>query len=499
MQRGISEALRARLELQDALKIELDLAAGHPDLLPVSPADHAAAANPQPWLLAADAKISSGVLSEEAPIIAAAKWRLGRRPVPAIPLVERILYRSIIDLLDKGLAQQRKPRDWETFQRAPMNSGHQDGFVLILDLAHFYATLNIELLGTELIERTGEWEATQALVSFLGRLSPSVGGIPQGSRASDRVGDTFAQTLHHRLVRRGLECWQFADDYRIWAPNYSAAIRALDSFDEEARKLGLFLNERKTTIKSLQAYEESVNRPIKALTQAWEDKRSEMADVDLYSDVEIEPDEVEVLQAVARAELDAWAEKVNEFGKNYDLDPSARIDLKVVIQTLHAGEDLEALQHLPSLLQGESTHTPSICQYLTDMLATNADEAWGAAAAASQVDSLTEWQKMWLLDALALPVSGADSSRSRIRDWCREQLNTQNSVTRAQALWTCAVQGQLTVEDWHTGLDSSGPFSKERLAAASALVPELTAKSQLTDMTSVAIHDWAASEHVAQP
>jgi hypothetical protein len=41
--------------------------------------------------------MQAGVSLEQPPVIAARKWRHGRRPVAVLPLVDRVLYRGAID------------------------------------------------------------------------------------------------------------------------------------------------------------------------------------------------------------------------------------------------------------------------------------------------------------------------------------------------------------------------------------------------------------------
>jgi hypothetical protein len=41
---------------------------------------------------------------EPTPVLAASKWRFGRRPAAALPLPERVLYRAATELRSEGLA-----------------------------------------------------------------------------------------------------------------------------------------------------------------------------------------------------------------------------------------------------------------------------------------------------------------------------------------------------------------------------------------------------------
>lgn len=496
----ISGDLRSRLDLKSALAEELTTTAGTPDLLPVAVSDRAATSDAEPWLESLMAEISVGARIEQAPTIAATKWRLGRRPAAAVPLPDRVLFRALTTLLDRRLAPARKPEDFASFIAAPLKEGSPTGFVVLTDIAHYYATLDLDLLGRELIERTGEWEVTRAIVALLKGLTPRVGGLPQGSRTSDRLGDTYAETLHHRLVRRGIECWRFADDFRIRVPNYSAAVRALDDLDEESRRMGLFVNERKTRILTVERYSEMQSARASAFSDAWAEKREELTVTNPYDTSMIEPDEAEVLSGVALDELAAWSSRLDEFKRNPGMEATARIDLALVISILASSKSEEGLEHVPALLRVEPQHTPLVSRYLSDMLAEGEEQAWLAAVGAIGVDSLTEWQKLWLLDALSFDVPPQDypwEPAEELRAWTKTQLAARNEVCRLQAVWANARQGQLTREEWAEEAQGVSRFGSPTLAAASALVPDLPAAARFTSRTAVAVHDWAQNQHVA--
>lgn len=222
------------------------------DLLPPQPADAAVAADAAAGVSAIRAVALATDPSPGAPVIAARKWRHGRRPVSGVSLVDRVLYRAGVELLSPALAPARADPDFESMEKAPNQPGV--GYVVLTDLAHYYSTINVDRLARLVLTRSGEWAAVSWLREFLRQTSGGLGGLPQGSTTSDRLGDTYAQALLTQLRRRGLNAWSFADDFRIACSDYRDAVLALEVFDEEARAMALFVNERKTFTYGIEKY-----------------------------------------------------------------------------------------------------------------------------------------------------------------------------------------------------------------------------------------------------
>jgi RNA-directed DNA polymerase len=370
--------------------------------------------------------------------------------------------------------------------------------VVVTDIAHYYATMNLELLSQELVDRTGQWEVVRSIEQLLRAFSPRTGGLPQGNRTSDRLADTYTEMLGHRLTRAGIECWWYADDFRIAASDYSAAVHALDVLDRECRQMGLFINERKTRISSRARYEELQNEPATAFTQAWEDKREELSVFDPYATEAILPDDAEVIAGVALDELEAWSGRVDDFIRDPGREASARLDLGFVLALLTVGKEGAGLRHVPDLLRVEPQHTPLACKYLGGMLRQGAPEAWTAAAHAIQVDSLTDWQRLWLLDAfsLSIPDGFPWEPQSKVREWSVKMHGAANEILRTHAVWVTAQQGQLTKAHWEAAVRHATPYGQQTLAAASALVPDLPATALYTDVLSRSLHAWAKGQYV---
>lgn len=498
----INDSIRERLDLQTSIQQEAVETPDGYSLLPRTPLD--AAATDEDVAGAILAHLSATIATDHtlgsigAPVVSASKWRFGRRPAMSLTFPERVLYRSLVAALGEGLAAPRSTGDHETFIGAPIRSDARNQYVVITDIGHYYATMNLELLAQELVDRTGQWEIVRSIEQVLRAFSPRTGGLPQGNRTSDRLADTYIETLGHRLTRAGIECWWYADDFRIVASDYASAVHALDVLDNECRRMGLFINERKTWISSRARYEQLTKEPATAFTKAWEEKREELLSVDPYSAIEIAPDDAEVFAGVALDELEAWSKRVEDFIREPGLEASARLDLGSVLALLRAGKEPSGLRHIPALLRVEPQHTPQACKYLGEMLREGTDEAWAAGEQAIRVESLTDWQRLWLLDSfsLAIPDAAPWEPQDEVRDWTLKMHRAANEILRTHAVWVTGVQGQLEKSHWESAVRHATPYGQPSLAAASALVSDLSPKALYTDVLSRSLHAWTRSHYV---
>lgn len=438
----VPHKLLDRFDLGLALASEL---AFNSDLLPKQVSDRAAAAD-----FDAHEKVIRQILltedvATEAPVITAQKSRFGRRPVAALTLPQRVVYRAVVQLLDQWLVPARGATDYEDFQEAPVGSGGR--FVVITDLAHYYVTLPTPALQQEIMARSGEWQSVQWLGEFLTGLSPNGGGLPQGNNASDRLGDTYADALARRLRRRGIECWRYADDFRLVAATYSDAIESLEAFSEEARKLGLLVNDSKTWITSMSQYRSRLESPRKAFTQAWQAKRGELTFVDLYSWMEIQPEDAEVMKGVALDELESWAKVADSLKTNRSERQEERLDLARVMSVLTAAKAVEALTHVPKLLVVEPQLASRIARYLDSLIDDHQEAVLETLSSAVSDSALTEWQATWLVDLLSRDLGGGPSATT-LKAWTTEKFRGGREVLRAFAGWSSAAQGVMSGGQW---------------------------------------------------
>jgi Reverse transcriptase (RNA-dependent DNA polymerase) len=496
--READPTLLARMDIRSALDTETS--GPRRDLLPVQVGDLAARTKLDEVAAIIDTRAREGrVATEPAPVLAASKWRHGRRPAAALALPERVMYRAAASLLDEGLAAERDKNDHAAMVNAPVENG--DNFVIITDLANYYSSVQIDRLADVLLSRTGEWSTVTWLRDFLRAISPSVGGLPQGNYASDRLADTYADTLLRKLRRRGLTAWRYSDDFRIGASSYQDAINALEVFDEEVRSMGLFVNERKTYVMPRDRYVKNTEQERQFFSQAWKDKREQLTTIDIYSFEPVEPEDAEIFGAVAMEELQAWAQAVESARGNDERNIATRLDLGLVLAILTMVEDPDALAHVSELLLMEPQHAHQIAGYLHTMSASTATGVDAAILATIRGTALSKWKCIWLCYALSNPEReepsppwGAVPLDAEVRSWLKMQAGSDDEVLSAQAVWALAVNRSLDLEVWSDLNRRLGAYSTQYAAAAlsTLMVPDKE-KLDSGDQFDKIVRQWAES------
>lgn len=489
-------------DLLDRLDIRLALtdetSGPRRDLLPVQVGDLAAQTNLDEVAVIITTRAREGnVGNQPAPVLAASKWRHGRRPAAVLPLPERVLYRAATSLLGDGLAEKRAKDDYATFINAPVNNGN--AFVVVTDLANYYSSIQVDRLANVLLSRTGEWSVISWLRGFLQSISPDVGGLPQGNFASDRLADTYADTLLRKLRRRGLSVWRYSDDFRIGASSYQDGINALEVFDEVLRSMGLFVNERKTYIVHRDKYVEHMERERQYFTEAWKEKRDQLTTVDFYSFEPDFPEDLEVYGAVAMEELEAWADAVKEVREDDKKTLPTRLDLGLVLNILSIVGESAALEYVPELLLMEPQFTYQVAGYLYELSETHAAEVDSAVSKTIKETALSRWKSIWLCYALSNPNREASwpgpvALDSDVKEWLTAQTSVQDEVLAAHAVWSLAVTGSLKQDVWSRLNRLPGSYGSQFAAASIAGLPPADRDSlDSGDRFDKIVRNWAES------
>ncbi len=497
-----SERFIEDLDIDGALAEEIDYV---PDLLPKQLVDDAVAEN-RGQVAAYIREVSlAGIGVEKAASVAALKWRHGRRVVHALPLQERTLYRAVVNSISDDLEPRVRGREpFEEFQLAPLGA-EGARYVVMTDLANYYASIDLNRLAEELLRRTGRWEPVNWLRNFWEVTSGGLGGIPQMNPSSDRVGDTFADQLHRGLLRHGYAAWRYADDFRIACKSYGQCVEALEHLDEMARALGLMVNERKTLTPSMNKYLEIVQGPQDRLEAINDEVKSNLTGFDPYSWTTVTPEEAEVLRESAERVIDLWAEERAEDGEGR---PDA-IDMTPVlpqsILVLAVSQDDHALEHLDLLLRYEPQLMPVVARYLR-ALAENGNLAVPVATAIQQVLerlTLTKWQRLWLLNVMEVLPLMVVFGESWLVDWMRGEARDSSLPLRCQAIWSLAKSRELPRDLWEgafsAGSRYSSPFVAASVPGISGLNHDQRNALAPTGNIEEMVRGWSASTHFAPP
>jgi hypothetical protein len=464
----LPDSLLDRLDITASTEAEINATQ---NLLPTQPIDLAARDELATTVKWVEAKAHSDQEFQPAHVISAYKWRFGRRPVSALPLYERVLYRSLVALLSDGLAQDRNDEDYKEFGNAPTDAGAE--YVVLTDISNYYATIDVDRLCRSLLSRTGEWQVVDQLNIFLKATSGGFGGIPQSVSTSDRLGDTLGDVLLERLLRAGLNAWRFADDFRFATASRNDAVAALEIFDREARALGLSVNERKTYIMGQARYQQMMDAPNVAFSEAWDEARDRLTIVGPYGFEFEVPDVDEVMQEAALSELREWS---NSGEDGEALSEISRPDLSVILQILGQSRNAGGLEYIFKLLQNEPQHTPIICRYLREIAQLYPSAAYEHIEVAVTSLPLSKWQTIWLLDAIVRvfdPDTWEWHKLGSLIPWARDQAASDDVIVASQAILTLGKHKLLTLAEWNSPATDLSDYAEPfRLAALSGLAPD---------------------------
>ncbi|WP_345441515.1 RNA-directed DNA polymerase [Actinoallomurus vinaceus] len=452
----------------------------------------------------AHAQVSRPFIPSEQEIIAVSKARHGVRPVAIWDLPSRLLYRALTSRLDSTLTlPPRSSKAWYGFQWQPLDLPGE--YIVAADIASCYELIDHGLLAEELLVQTDDHAAVDALMGLLKEASGRTYGLPQQSVASDVLAEVFLDKLERALVRRGLIVGRYNDDFRLNCDSWSDVVRSIETLSEEARRLGLILNDSKTFTWSRVKYQAHLQKVEDLRREIAEEAELDLAafDADEYDGGEgaIELDQDAVEQLTAARILERWS-RVAGRGK---LAVARRSEHQALMQLLPvAFTALSATENEPDgtldtamrLLRYEQTTTPHVSRYL--MSRSNDSAVLSAFDKLLRRNAyLTGWQTWWLqqpLSRLASFNSGRTGQR-RVQ-WVRDAFTSaqRSPVLRAQAAMTLARLGLIDTDELVRVYDRSSPVVRPVIVSAigflkpaQAIRRAVTGASQLDQWA----FDWA--------
>lgn len=462
--RAIDTKIVSRLDLAGSLEAE---AQARNSVLPPQPGLVELAANQSErfvgWLAT---ELRSGLSVGPQHVVNARKPRHGTRPAPIIGIPERVAYRAAVDrvLVDEQVLQ-REPDDYLRFIRGPVDyvMGKADGlrtlglllddeevrYVVKSDLAAFYQYVDHGILGRLLVSRSRDVELVQAVTELLADLEGRSYGIPQMFVASDRLSEVYAQLLQDQLLRRGHLVWRFNDDFRIGCPSFESALDAIEALSEEARSMGLIINEQKTISPRFVNYAMATFGLTSIEDEIPVDEQDEVeAAVADYTEDFGDPDEaVDLLRAAVANEGD-W-----DLG---DVDRDRVSRLRRAIWSVVRAADPRAVGAIVPLAIYVPSLTPALCRYV-EVIA-NAEPAAVAGSVDTVVSkvSLGGWQRLWFChllratELLALQAPGGRDSRFAFVQDCAS--DPRHAAVRAEASLALARIGEASVGELASSL-----------------------------------------------
>lgn len=435
-------------------------------------------------------------------LVAVSKARHGVRPVAVWDLASTVLYRALSNKLSDQLPTPiRSSAAWKEFQEGPLKRPGR--YVVAADIAACYQMIDHGELSRELTIQSGAGEVVAQIVSLLRATSGRAYGLPQQSVPSDLLAESFLAALERRILRKGLDLTRYNDDFLINCNSWSDVVRTIEILSEEARSIGLLLNDSKVLTYRRATYEDRLAR-----AEALRIDIAADAEIDLIQVLEtydgtpemVEPEQEEVDRLTAVRVLERW-ERTAGRGQVSD---SKRAEyaalLRLLPVALHelskAPDDAPgALDISRKLLRYEQTITPSVCEFYSSRgvdtpLLETLDKLL------TRRTYLTGWQAWWLQQPLARLDLTADPGAKRRVTWLRSAYSdaSRSPVLRAHAAKTMARHGLITAEELLTLYDRSSAVERPVVVEAMALVkPAKNLQNAVTGDNKLHkwIFDWA--------
>ncbi|MFE9649325.1 reverse transcriptase domain-containing protein [Streptomyces sp. NPDC006365] len=407
-----------------------------------------------------------------ADLITASKWRHGRRPLHIMPIGERVFYRALVNLLEDDLPKyERSGEAFDDFEQGPIVSDEVD-FVIKADIANYFSSIDHELLSREIVNRSGRQEVAQVLSSFWRSLFDRGVGIPQMSEPSKLLAELLTENLHRSLIRRGLQVWRYADDFRIGVKTRSDCVSALDAMHEESRSLGLSLNDWKTHVLPIGRYTELINEPLEQENAARSSVVEDLTAWDPYSDTGSDiyiPDDEDVYVGAAVQLLSELAsEEPDAVLEHSGLRERHRL-IRKSIDILEFFQDDSGLPYVSEALTQEPQLTPAACRYMAAVAAKNPDSVRRTILEILTQSAPNKWQKIWLAWTLQVPsleLSNPNQEAEALKAFIMALLVDRSEFARSIALWTAARHRMLNKEQWAAVADSTRGLGAPYVAAS---------------------------------
>lgn len=490
--------------LRDALSRELT---APPKLLPPNPVGEALSAHLDEiagWTLS---RAGGDWAPSSEQVVAVAKGHHGVRPVAIWDLPSRLAYNAMVEGMSSIIPiPERSAAAWADFLERPLTEDCE--YIVTADIASCYQLIDHGELEQELLMQTGQNGSVKAIVRLLREVSGRTYGIPQQSAASDIIAEAFLARLERSVVRKGVICSRYSDDFRVTCKDWSSTIHAIETLSEQARSMGLMLNDSKVLTFKKRTYERQL---AKASELREEIARAAFVDltelyIDYDGDIEVvRPAELDVELLSAVRLLERWRQVA---GRGHVAERNRQEHVALVrllplalraLQSVSADAE-NALSIALQLLRFEQKLTPQVCRFL----ATRTDHSAVLSALdrfLAKAPYLTGWQTWWLAQTIAgLPgfAVGTDRAARRRREWLESSHGQaiDNQALRAHTALALARCRLISEADLLALYDRSGDVARPTVVAAIAAVkPSAATRKAITEDSKLHswIYDWAAN------
>lgn len=493
---ALDQALIDRLHLAAAARAEGE---SHSSLLPRGPVDAVLRTHPETVASLLSAQLTQGLRVQRPEVILASKTR-GRRPLAVLSAWERVLYRALVAVVAPLLPPvHRGNEEFESFKMAPLEHDRTN-FVVMADIASCYQYIDHGLMKTELVNQTGDPHVAEALAKLLGSLMDHRFGLPQNRPTSDQLAETVLSLVDRRLKRRGFAMWRYSDDYRFSAEGRADAHRMLETLEHELGRIGLVVNEEKTSIRTAEHYRRWAEAVAHRIAEAESEFDFDFADfIEVGSGYEEEDEEdaaaeqgangadrqapasdiisdgedtagPELPTGTAENLLEQWRRGLVEAGVRSRYGPDSAVDRTIVaasLRVLGAANQPTGLEYCEEILNSDPSLTPQVSRYLTRLMAAHEDDVDRTLDQLLEASELyiSPWQSLWLMQ----PMRESTALTEQQVAWLETCSRSESMLVVALAGEVRARQGAMSADHLLAVFDDA-PFGvRPNLVAAIAV------------------------------
>lgn len=440
----VDEDTLKKLDLAGAAK---DVTTGRLDRFPALIMDTCLGGSDSPLAAAVVARFSAG---SPVPVetLTMPKRGFSPRPVTIMDPAARTLYIALVAKLAEIVPSTRLAEDWERhdkFGNVETGDPFSAEYLVQFDIASCYEYIDHGRLREELLLRTMDVRHVELCVNFLHAIYASRRGLPQLSRSSDVLADTYLQVVERALLRENTYVSRFADDFKVETWSWEDATKVIEDAAEHARDLGLILASEKTHIWKASTLTARQEADDEFLRKYFTEATTALTTIDFLFGgygadvVEVPPGEEATVQEALRRIFEDW------YKGQTSIDTTAHAHfLPAALGILPPAAERLPDAWLTELVFRQPMRLEGVCNYLLARPDTQAN--WQTLEQLVAMKRQSPWAKIWLLHVARLQARVGNASWQSFDTWAKAQLEDRHEIVRAEAAWYLAVAANAITE-----------------------------------------------------
>jgi hypothetical protein len=405
------------------------------------------------------------------------KAYLRYRPLSALPLAERTVFRGLAGDLARQMSELDTYRDTrDEFEADLLNDDREFTHFGLADVTSFYRYVPHALLEQRVVETTGRADLADAVRTLLTETMQADVGVPQNVGPSDQFADLVVAPIERRLLRAGLPVTRYNDDFRIGGTSNRAVRHGLEALQAELHTIGLTLNDSKTTILRRETYAAHVAQLAGA---EYEDA----------ADIGDEP----ATDALLRGTKTAFRSAIRKpaAGRSRLQEAEALANVRRTLRRFTRWRDPYALSHGQAIINRHPSLTQHYGRYCAQLVgAGHGEEVASYLESTFRKFILTPWQELWLMEPL---IAGAQPIGRSLSSWLTQRLAPDTPpILHARAALASAGVGLLDADLAGSLIDSVPEAARPDAIRAFALVHEQSdeAETALAGLPDTLLASW---------